>query len=159
MGPPYFPSLRQNLPAIANAMAWCTQLQIILRSPHIMAQRAPNAQLQRLGCDVWSRVAQSYFSPRIPLDDCVRPALLQNKVGISCVLGLQTIIDGKCSNSRQVSLRWHICRAKFAQTLFFLRWMFLRKMLRTFSWNVRAFICGWEKSRKIPAKFPTNLPA
>ena len=55
----------------------------------------------------------------------------------------------------QSFLRWHVCRVNFARKMFFELRIFLRKMLRNFPRNFRAFVL-WV--RKNPGKFPPNFP-
>ena len=55
---------------------------------------------------------------------------------------------------------WHLCRANFAWKVFFEQRSFLRKILRNFPRNVRAFIL-WvrKKSCKTSTKFPAKCPS
>ena len=57
-----------------------------------------------------------------------------------------------------VFLRWHVCRVDFARKIFFELGISLRKMLRNFPEFLCLCSAGRKKSRKIPAKFPTNFP-
>ena len=78
---------------------------------------------------------------------------------LSTFRGVKERSDGNCQFLLHNVLWWHVCRAKFARMIFFSSSAFLyEKCYEMFPDIFKPFICGSEKSRKIPAKFPAKFP-
>ena len=68
---------------------------------------------------------------------------------------LENVESCHVSGCPEKILGWHVCRTKLARNNFIEARNVSRKMFRNFPRIFRAFICGPEKKRKFPAKFPS----